>query len=79
MKDKQVYTQKDNQSLNKDLSTLFENISRLESVSVNPDGSRKGKYTGEAVLLIVGSNYYLEVCVGAGTTTWRGVALTNTP
>ena len=62
-----------------DVKTVFDWVSRLEVVTTNPDGSRVGKYTGEAVLLSLGGNYYIEVCVGGGTTNWRGTILFDVP
>ena len=78
-KAQKLYPYIKNQALDKDLTQLYDWISRLELVTTNPDGSRKGRFTGEAVLLKTGGNSYLEVCNGAGTTVWLGVALTNTP
>ncbi len=78
-KPQKLYPYKDNQALDKDLKQIFDWISRLEVVTTNPDGSRKGRYTGEAVILQTGGNTYLEVCNGSGTTVWRGVQLTDTP
>ena len=67
------------QKLDKDMGTIYDWVSRLEVVTTNPDGSRKGRFTGEVVLLQTGGLTYLEVCNGSGTTVWRGVQLINTP
>jgi len=67
----------DNQKLDKDLKNIYDWISRLEVVTVNPDGNRTGQ-KGEAVLLITGGNFYVEVNVDSSTT-WRGFILSDTP
>ena len=66
------------QEIDKDVKSLFDYISRLEYTETNPDGSRKG-LVGETVLLKSGGNYYVEICVGSNTTTWRGILLSDTP
>lgn len=78
-KPQKQYTYIKDQYIDKDVKTLFDWASRLELVTTNPDGSRKGKYAGEAVYLQSGGNHYIEVCTGAGTTTWRGAQLTDLP
>lgn len=50
---------------------------RLEIVTSNPDGSRKGT-AGDIVLLNNSGTFYLEVNTDGGTT-WRGVLLSDTP
>jgi hypothetical protein len=76
-KPQKLFPYPDDQKLDKDLKQLYDWVSRLEVVTTNPDGVRKGQ-KGEAVLLITGGNYYVEINVD-GNTIWRGVALTNTP
>lgn len=78
-KAQKIYTQKDNQQLDQDLKQLYDWVSRLEVVTENPNGSRVGRFTGEAVYLQSGGNHYVEICIESGTTTWRGVSLSNTP
>lgn len=78
-KPQKLYPYTNNQALDKDIKNLYDWVSRLEVVTTNPDGSRTGRYDGEAVKLKTGGKTYLEVCDGAGTTTWLGVELTNTP
>lgn len=74
-----LFTQKDNQGLTKDLSQLYDWVSRLELVTANPDGTRKGRFAGEAVYLQSGGNHYVEICTGANSTVWRGFLLSDTP
>ena len=69
----------DNQKIDKDVKTLFDWVSRLEYTETNPDGSRKGQFAGDAVLLKSGGNYYVEICIAANSTTWRGILLSDTP
>ena len=78
-KPQKAYTYIKDPGLDRDIKNLFDWASRLETVATNPDGSRTGRYTGEAVILQTGGKSYLEVCNGAGTTVWLGVELTNTP
>ena len=78
-KAQKLFSYRDNQALDKDIKQLYDWVSRLELVTTNPDGSRTGRFTGEALYLQSGGKHYLEVCTGAGTTTWRGVELTDTP
>ena len=78
-KPKKAFTYRDNKEINQDVQNLFDFVSRLEVVTDNPDGSRVAKFDGEVVLLKSGGNYYVEVAIGSGTTTWRGCQLTNTP
>lgn len=78
-KPQKQFTYQDNQAIDKDVKTLFDYISRLEVVTTNPDGSRTGKFTGEAVYLQNGGNHYVEICTQGGTTTWRGILLSDTP
>ena len=59
------------------LKIIYDNHNRLEVVTSNPDGSRKGK-KGDMVLLQTGGNSYLEVNSDSNTT-WLGTQLTNTP
>ncbi|MBU0598892.1 hypothetical protein KKF61_07980 [Patescibacteria group bacterium] len=49
----------------------------IDSTTVNPDGATQGD-VGDVILLITGGNYYLEINVD-GSTTWRGVQLTDLP
>ena len=77
MKPQKSFTYRDNIGLDRDVKTLFDWVSNLEVVTTNPDGARyAGK--GEAVLLITGGNYYLEVNVD-GANIWRGIQLQNLP
>jgi len=78
-KPQKAFTYIENREIDRDVKTLFDYVSRLEYTETNPDGSRVGRYTGEAVLLKSGGNYYVEICVGAGTTVWRGFLLSDTP
>lgn len=78
-KPQKLYLHKDNFPIDKDITTLYDWISRLEVVTTNPDGTRVGRYIGETVLLQTGGNHYIEICVDSGTTTWRGIMLSNTP
>jgi len=48
----------------------------LNITTVNPDGVLPGE-VGDIILLWIGGNYYLEICVGG--TVWVGVILTDTP
>lgn len=56
---------------------IYENLHRLQVVTSNPDGSRNGK-KGDMVLLQTGGTSYLEINTDS-LTTWRGVALSDTP
>ena len=56
---------------------IYENLHRLEVATSNPDGTRDGK-KGDLLLLQSGGSSYLEVNTDSNTT-WRGVALTDTP
>lgn len=49
----------------------------IDITEINPDGTDKGD-VGDIILLNNSGDYYLEVNVNGGTT-WRGVALTDTP
>lgn len=79
MKPQKAFTYIENDKIDRDVKTLFDWVSRLEVVTTNPDGSRTGRYEGEAVILKISGKTYLEVCNGSGTTVWRGVELINTP
>lgn len=79
MKPQKAFPYLKDQYIDKDVTTLFDWVSRLEYTEVNPNGVRVGQYSGEAVLLKSGGNYYVEVCVQAGSDTWLGVLLTATP
>ena len=59
------------------LRQIYENMHRLQVVTTNPDGTRNGK-KGDMVLLQTGGTSYLEVNTDS-LTTWRGVALSDTP
>ncbi len=59
------------------LRSIYENFHRLQVVTTNPDGSRRGK-KGDMVLLQTGGNHYLEINTDSSTT-WHGVQLTNVP
>lgn len=78
-KPQKAFTYTQDIAIDKDVKTLFDWVSRLEIVTDNPDGVRKGRFTGEAVYLQLGGNHYVEICTQAGTTVWLGVQLTNTP
>ncbi len=78
-KPQKLFPYSENQALDKDLRSLYDWVSRLEVVTTNPNGSRKGQYTGEAVLLQTGGKSYVEICTSAGTTTWLGVLLSILP
>ncbi len=56
---------------------IYENFHRLQVVTVNPDGVRSGK-RGDMILLQAGGTSYLEINTDSGTT-WRGIALADTP
>ena len=56
---------------------IYENMNNLTEVTTNPDGTTKGK-KGDMLLLYTGGLYYLEINTD-GSTTWRGVQLTNIP
>lgn len=56
---------------------IYENFHRLSVVTSNPDGSRNGK-KGDMLLLQTGGTSYLEINTDS-LTTWRGVALADTP
>lgn len=56
---------------------IYENLHRLQVVTVNPDGSRNGK-KGDMILLQTGGSSYLEINSDSGTT-WRGISLSDTP
>ena len=73
------YTYIKDPPIDRDVKALFDWVSRLELVTTNPDGSRKGKFAGEAVYLQSGGSHYVEICTGAGTTVWRGFQLSDTP
>lgn len=49
----------------------------LNVVTTNPDGTTSGG-KGDMLLYDAGASEYLEINVDGGTT-WRGVALTDTP
>lgn len=78
-KPQKIFPYRNNQALDKDLKNIYDWLSRLEVVTTNPDGSRTGRFTGEAVILKTGGKTYIEVCDDAGTTVWVGVELTDTP
>ena len=59
------------------LETLYDNINSLEVVTSNPDGTRNGE-KGDMLLLQTGGTSYLEINTDSSTT-WRGVALADTP
>jgi len=59
------------------LRQIYENFHRLQVVTTNPDGNRRGKI-GDMVLLQTGGNSYIEINT-TGSTVWRGVILTDTP
>ena len=79
MRPQKQFSYRDNQALDKDITTLFDWVGRIDYTEDNPDGVRKGKIAGEAVLLKTGGKFYLEVCTAPNSTVWRGVELTNTP
>ena len=56
---------------------IYNNFHRLQVVTTNPDGTRNGK-TGDMILLQTGGTSYLEINTNSSTT-WRGVALSDTP
>ncbi len=61
------------------LKNIADNFNNIEWVTTNPDGSRLGK-RGDVVILETGGNYYVEFCVSSPSgTTWRGIALSDTP
>ena len=63
------------------LREVWNNLYNMPTTSTNPDGVRRGHY-GDFLLLTTGGQDYLEVCTSTGVeggTTWRGVALSNTP
>lgn len=69
----------EDKDLSEYLKTIYYKINLLETVTVNPDGSRQGRL-GQMVLLNNSGTYYLEICVSSPDgTTWRGVALSDTP
>jgi hypothetical protein len=76
MKDKQQFPHRENQAVNKDFKTLYDNISRLELVTTNPNGSRVAQFAGETVYLQLGGKHYVSVATTKGSTTWRSVELT---
>lgn len=59
------------------LESIYVNFHRIPVTTTNPDGSRNGK-RGDMVLLQTGGTSYLEINSDSSTT-WRGVALTDTP
>ena len=66
--------------LNRYLSDIWEITNGKYTMNIkttNPDGSDSGN-VGDMVLFNNGGTYYLEVNVD-GSTTWRGVLLTDTP
>jgi len=67
-------------ALNEYLNVLWEITNgryTLDIVTTNPDGSATGE-VGDMLLFNNSGTYYLEINVD-GSTTWRGVALSDTP
>ena len=63
MKPQKAFTYIGNDKIDRDVKTLFDYVSRLELVVTDPNGSRTGRFSGEAVYLQTGGKHYLSVYI----------------
>lgn len=70
------YVVRDNQALDKDLSTVFSYISRADVADVSPNGNQQGRI-GDFVLYNNGGSFELWVNT-SGDTTWQRVNFAST-